>query len=249
MKAVIASQSEIRAGASYLDCFAPGNCVIYYGSLEFGERVRRESSWIPGVIHNRKAYRCRNYYPKLGKWLLAEEYAFIPYGDLPRIKDSLFEKYGEADCIFIRPDSGSKPFTGQLLELERFDKDYQNLGFYQLEPETLCVVSPPRNVENEWRFISVDRKIITGSQYRNGEKLYRLRCNEGPAFELAQEIANAGYDPDRVYCIDICQTKNGNYYLLEIGCFSCAGLYTCNKETIVKEVSRIALEEHKAYMG
>jgi hypothetical protein len=53
------------------------------------------------------------------------------------------------------------------------------------------------------------------------------------------------YNPDRAWTLDICMTEHGNFYVLEVGCFSCAGLYAMNFETVVREISRIALEDWK----
>jgi hypothetical protein len=40
--------------------------------------------------------------------------------------------------------------------------------------------------------------------------------------------------------MDICKTSDGAYHLLEIGGFSFADLYTCDKNAIVAEVSNAA---------
>ena len=60
----------------------------------------------------------------------------------------------------------------------------------------------------------------------------------------AQEAANL-YNPDRCWTIDVAKTEFGTYKVLEIGCFSCAGLYGNNLEKVVKAVSLAALDEWK----
>ena len=54
----------------------------------------------------------------------------IPFGELPRLKDNLFDTFGIEDKIFVRPDSPIKLFTGQTIQRQTFDKDYDYLGFY-----------------------------------------------------------------------------------------------------------------------
>ena len=49
-----------------------------------------------------------------------------------------------------------------------------------------------------------------------------------------------GYVPDPVWVMDICKTTDGEYHLLEIGVFSFANLYKCNKDSVVTAVSEIA---------
>ena len=57
-------------------------------------------------------------------------------------------------------------------------------------------------------------------------------------------LENVEFRPDPVFVIDICKADDGNFYLLEIGSFSCAGLYACNLEKIVSAVSKAAIEEY-----
>jgi len=242
MEAKIASY--LGDNASHLDLFDKDDCVIYYGSLNFAAQVKREAPWVPGVYYNKPAYECQRYYPALAKYdLLNANYMMLPYGDLIRLREFIIDKVGEQGCVFIRPSTGSKLFTGKVVCNEDWEKDVNYLGFYGAEPHELCVVAPPCNVEAEWRFVAVEGKIVAGSQYRAANKtdVKAGYCPE--AHRLASRVAASGYDPDPVWCIDICRTRMGNYYLLEIGCFSCAGLYECDKEVVVREVSRVALKE------
>ena len=66
------------------------------------------------------------------------------------------------------------------------------------------------------------------------------------AWSLASKIVKEEWQPDRAYTLDIC-LSDGKYSLLEANSFSCSGLYACPVEPIVREVSRIALEEWKEY--
>jgi len=66
---------------------------------------------------------------------------------------------------------------------------------------------------------------------------------DGDAKQRAQTIASCGYSPDPVWIIDICQTSDGEYHLLEIGGFSFADLYACDKSDIVNAVSNVALNQ------
>lgn len=223
--------------------YGPYDCVIVYGSLNFAESVR-QLAWVPGVYYNKNAYKCSAYYPKLAQYnLLNNDYVLIPYGDLLRQRDFLLRQIGEQGCVFIRPDSGSKIFTGRLVSGETFSKDVEYFCCQGAQQHDLCVVSSPKNVESEWRFVAVKQDVIAGSQYIKYGQLDVEASYPYEALELAQRVAKSGYQPDSVWCIDICRTRMGNYYLLEIGCFSCAGLYACDLEVIVREVSKVAKEE------
>lgn len=244
-----AEGAEERWGiSSYLDLFEKDDCVIYRGSLEFGGQVMREAPWIPGVYRDLPKYDCTNYYPKFGKYLLNEEYIMLPWGDLRRRKDWLFEKVGNSDAAFIRPNAGNKIFAGKVVYKENWDKDLELLGFYDVPDDELCVVCYPRNVGEEMRWVVVDGEIITGSVYKDEEgnvleEAVTLTKDSLSWRNAASILDNVKYHPERVWTFDTCFTKSRDYYVLEVGCFSCAGLYGAAMEPIVREVSRIALEE------
>jgi len=171
----------------------------------------------------------------------------LPWGDLKRQKDFLYDNLAEEDTIFLRPNSGLKTFTGKLIYKELFDNDLNILAYKDPEDHEIVIAAPPRMVMNEWRFIVVDKEVVTGSQYRFMQQSILRLNDDQKALNLAQEIAIQDYQPSLVWVVDICQTKSGNYYLLEVGCFSCAGLYACDLEIIVDKVSKAALKEWGDY--
>jgi hypothetical protein len=249
MRADIAHYIPQQSGQSYKDFYEPYSCVVFYGTLNFASQLVRETNWIPGAYNNSPGFDCTSYYPHIGHYLLTEKYAMLPYGDLQRQKVSLYQAYGQSDTIFIRPNSGGKVFTGQTVSYEHFDKDVSRLGFYDVAPSELVVVSPPRNVVDEWRFIVVDKKVIAGSQYRK-DNTKNVSPEVSPqARALADEVAAGPYQPARAWSLDICRTIHDNFYLLEIGCVSCAGWYACDPEPIIREISRVAGEEWESLSG
>ena len=229
------------------DLYEKEDCYIYYGTLNYAAEVRRKAKWIPGPYYHPTNYDCVHYYPKLGKYLLNSQYIMVPWGDIKRQKDFLYDTLAEDDTIFLRPNSGLKSFTGKLIYKELFDNDLNILAYKDPDPHDLVIAAPPRMVMNEWRFVVVDKKVITGSQYRFMQQCILKENDDKKALNLAEEIAQQDYQPARVWIIDICQTKAGNYYLLEVGCFSCAGLYRCNLNKIVSAVSDAALQEWMEY--
>ena len=60
---------------------------------------------------------------------------------------------------------------------------------------------------------------------------------------MCEEVLAHGWHPDPVYVIDIVEDNNGKFWLMELNSFSSAGLYACDKQAIVREVSAIATEE------
>lgn len=231
---------------AYLASFLQEDCVVFHGSLQFGAQIRREAKWIPGVFHNPPKYSCTAYYPALGEYLLNENYIMLPYGELKRRTEYLYEHLGQDRAIFIRPNVGDKLFTGKLVYKENFDKDVEMLGFYDVPPEALVVVAEPSNLNAEWRFVVTENGVAAGSQYRKGVMVWRDVAYPQEALDLANEIVKK-YKPDEAWVVDICLTKSGRYRLMEIGCFSCCGLYECNRDAVIAAVTAAALKEWESF--
>jgi len=243
--------------------YEENDCVVFYGSLNFGRKLRK-TSWIPGVYLKEKEYECTSYYPVFGDELIHSNYIMMPYGDLHRRKDFLFEHFGEE--LFIRPNSGFKNFTGTLVNRYNFDDTIQLCCFYDVEPDLLVIVSDVKDFQKEWRFVIVNGEVISGSLYRDwtigpeilspgsktrdlvllNSKSVKEYCTDENAFKYAEKVSKM-YSPDTAWTIDIALTSDNEYKTIEIGCFSCAGLYGNDLDKIVEKVSESAENEWIEY--
>ena len=239
----------------YLNAFPDYEPTIFYGSINFAQQVARESKWIPGVFYNKDAYKCSHFYPFLGKYHLAQEYAFLPWGSILEKKNWIFDTFGNNGCVFMRPDCGEKTFTGKVFTYERFEDEIKTLCYNEPQPNELVVISEPKNISKEWRFIVSDNKVVTGSLYKQ-DGFTKQKCfdinnhkDSGQQGSLSWLLHNIikDYQPDPIYCVDICQTKNGYYHLLELGAFTSCGLYRCNLREVVIAASEAAYKEWKEY--
>jgi hypothetical protein len=224
-------------------------CVIFYGSLNLAMMLSRSKDFNPHIFCTFANYECTKYYAYFGKFLLNKNYIMLPFGDLVRQKKFLFERVGQNGEMFVRPSSGAKIFTGQVVRLNTFNKDVELLGFYDVPPEAMIVVAPTQVIVNEWRLVVADKRVIACSRYEKGNvEAENYTPNE--VLQLAEEIVNTasflGFEPDKIWTLDICQDdseeRGESFKLLEIGSFSCADLYKCDVEPVVREVSRIAME-------
>jgi hypothetical protein len=226
-------------GAGMLDPPDIEGHVVFHGSLQGAQWVKDHTLWRPGAIENTPQLECRFYYPRLGPRLLNREHLFLPFGCLEDRKDDLFRWLGEAGCIFLRPDSNRKQFTGQIVRRETWEKDLDLASFYGVDPEMLVVVARPLVVRAEWRFFVCRGRVVTGSCYRRGEKRVRKRADE-KMMDVARDMLafalSRGYDPDPVWVLDICEDGAGEYRILEVGGFSSAGLYACNTNLLVQAI-------------
>jgi hypothetical protein len=230
----------------YFFWYGLDDCVVFVGSLQMAKYIRRHATWIPGVYCDFPKYRCVAYYSALGEHLHNSDYTILPFAELLRNQDQLYEHFGIDRTIFVRPDRGDKIFTGKIVYKEDFIKDVDMFGMGGPEPDDLVVISTPKVIDAEWRFVVVDKKVITGSQYKKDGVLWESRKNipQG-ALELAGEVASK-YEPDRAWVVDICYHEfSDTYRLMEIGGLSCAGLYDCDRDKVVEAVNIAAIDEFK----
>lgn len=249
--------------------FPKDDCIVFYGSLNFGTKLRK-MSWIPGVYLDEKKYECTSYYPIFGDLLVHKNYLMMPYGDLLRRKDQLYNMFNDGHTLpinklFIRPNSGLKSFTGTVLPYHDFEDGVKMCGFYGVEPDLLVIISDAKTLSKEWRFVVVNGEVISGSLYRDWSSPEKITpgtttkdyvlmnshsvkevCTDEGAIEFAKKCAKM-YDPESAWTLDVAQMGIGNYGVLEVGCFSGAGLYGNDLEKVVKAVTEAAEKEWKEY--
>lgn len=225
-----------------IDVFEDVDCVVTQTSINLALQISsQKKGWIPGPWLTEEKYRCSKYYPHIGDLLFNDCYVMMPRSEVLRNKKRLYNWLGLSNSVFMRPDSGLKSFTGKVIREEDFEKEWSWVEEFT-DPESLIVISTPKTIKFEWRFIVADKNVITGSQYNVAGEHSCSPIYPDKAYELAKEIAIV-YQPDTMFVIDICQGSDEEYYLLEIGAFSCAGLYDCNMATIVEHASYLAERE------
>ena len=204
-----------------------------------GDNENTDSKWI---------YECENYYPIFGNNLLNINHTFTTYKEFQNNREQYFEKYGTENALFIKPNSGEKTFTGMIILLDLFDKDIEFINRYSEVPDdTKIIVSEPYTIHKEYRFIVNQDKIITGSQYKDKSWHMEREIVRGEkSFTFAQSIVSTikiDYFTDPMWCLDIAELPDGQLKVLEIGCFSCCGFYSCNTMIIARNLRQYI--EHK----
>ncbi len=193
------------------------------------------------VLHRQAFLRFGVCACRYGKYLLNSDYIMLPFGELERCQDFMFDTLGRDGRIFVRPDSPLKLFTGQTASRATFAADVEFMGFYEFPASALVVVSSPKQIVNEWRFVIAGGKVVAGCQNkRAGQLEYRPEYRSPCVRILPQKLRHSIYQPDPVWIADICQSAQGEFRLLEIGGFSFSDLYSCNKAAVVTAVSNMA---------
>jgi len=227
-------------GCSYRETFPEDACVVAHGDIELVTRIHRERRWVPGAFCTVENFFCSSYACQYGRFLLNRDYIMLPFGELDRCKDFLFDSVGRDGRVFIRPDSPLKLFTGQIATRDTFADDLEFMAFYEFPPSTIVAVSSPKDIQYEWRFVVASHEVVAGCQYRKGAEFDCKPGYDRAAFDLAKSIAAVDYEPDPVWVMDICRTSDTSYHLLEIGGFSFADLYACDMADVVAAVSATA---------
>ena len=232
-----------------IDDIRSEECVITQTSINVAQQIMKEKMWIPGPWLTAKNYECTSYYPHLGKFLLNDPYVMMPRKDIPRHLNLLHKWIGKDDKLFMRPNSGLKPFTAQVFNLELqndesylFAKDWRWVEAFT-DTDTLIVIAGPKTIQAEYRFVIAGTEVVTGCQYMPEIAVGWTQ----KARDLAAEVAKE-YQPDPMFIVDIC-FDGEKYWLMEIGAFSIAGLYACKMEDIVLAAVKIAETEWNDIYG
>jgi hypothetical protein len=210
---------------------------IFYGSIALANQLKRDTNC--QVYYTPLIYDCSRYYHVLDKYLLNRDCVFTSFGSFRESPQRFFESYGTGkhNCIFVRPNSGDKLFTGCMVCEGVLTQDLKFINRYGLVPDNATIlVSTVKPIEEEIRFVVCGTNILTGSIYKRDNEVYHeevLPIND--AWQFAEQAVLTLPNTDLFWTLDVCRSNN-KLHVLEIGCFSCAGLYACDMDKIVKMV-------------
>lgn len=238
-------------GRRFIDPY--DDVIIFHGSLQHGRGVLK-TPFYPGIYLTLENYECYNYYGYFGDNLLNDKYTMMGLNDVLRNKNRIFGRFG-TEPIFIRPSNGYKSFPGQTLPYKNFEQEFNILtkSYGGLDLNTLVVISPAQEIEEEYRFIVIDGKVISGSMYmdkqsRSEWKAYYDRlCEDQGAMDFAIEMSQI-YQPDKTYTLDVCRLPNGEYKLIELNSFCCASMYGNDYDKVVEAVNDLCIKDFEDIM-
>jgi len=153
---------------------------------------------------------------------------FLPaLGDLClNFKGSYFKQVCQLDTSdvgkFCRSDSGSKLWSGQVLD-ERMLTQIRS----SLQPDDMMFLSAPREILRERRFWVKDEELVAWSCYLDVESEV-----DELSKEFAKHVANI-WTPDDVCVLDVC-TSDGEMKVVEFNAWSCSGFYGADPAKILE---------------
>lgn len=231
----------------------PTRPVVAYGSISWTRHLLAKGGMLSSYFHpiawmNLSELSCRSYYTHWNGYMLSRDFCFTTWKLLMDQWSSLFLKYGamtnSGRTIFVKPDQNLKIFSGRVVDVHSF-KDWYRMesDCYSIPPEELCVVSSPIPIDKEWRFFVFDRKVSTGSVYKEGGREAYGPAEDVQAEDVARMIAASEWQPDNAYVVDVGRS-GGNYGLVEIGSPNCCCLYEGDAGAFVDAASLLAEKEH-----
>ena len=214
--------------------------VWFHGSIQAAKAAQRVTKW---QVHAPwPSLRCAVYYSFLQKRLFQKDWMLTTVEGVKVDKDALFSsEFVEDETLFVRPDACDKLFTGMCLSLREFEEGYKRMTFYDPPPNTQVVVARPQKILAEARFLVVDKKIVTGSSYRNDGKGVHLPATP-KLLEEAEEMLKfclaQGYNPAPSWVLDLAY-DGVDWLILEVGASSCSGLYKCDTDLFIEALTRM----------
>jgi hypothetical protein len=98
------------------------------------------------------------------------------------------------------------------------------------------------------------RKVISSSQYRtytlspSGIPISVFDTDPGSPENVQKYVENVltevDWEPDLCYTIDVAETSDNELHILELNCFSAAGLYQCDISKVISKVRGIVIEDY-----
>jgi hypothetical protein len=215
--------------------------VVYYGSINTLLDIRQQEKSLPQPFawYDPLIFSCKNYYKQLKPFILPENPYFSTLGalDNSELVDYLYSQHGKDDVVFIRPNDNEKTFTGTLVRKTNLRTWSNDMTLRRYVPEaTEIIVSAPQKIVYEWRFIIVNEKVASGSQYMSNGFCDPMEGFDDRAACFAEEAASC-WSPYPVYIMDVGEVPGRGFVIVEIGPFNYAGLYQSDIRAIAKAIN------------
>lgn len=213
------------------------DCVVPYTSINTSRKIPsfigsffQESNFLYHKYTSLSSISYNDYY-------LNSDGILITFSQLKNNKKYLIDLFG-TDSVFIRPNSGSKLFTGFILKNDTWD--YQVSSIEQLtgtSNDSLILISSVKNIVLEARFIIVDKNVVAGSTYFKNSEKYESPIYPHSLRKLADIVAQDNSPPSPVYTCDIGILDDESVKIIELNSFNCAGWYAADIQSIISSVS------------
>lgn len=167
------------------------------------------------------------------------KFAFTKINNLNKRKWSLFINNAVDAKIFIRPESGSKSFSGFLIDIIEFDKFLEEIKSKKIG-DSICCISKPKKILAEWRLVCTATEVVTSSLYSFQGLLSSVKGCPPMVKEFAKKILVKLSNPPKMFVVDICMLEGSKELkLVEFNSIRSSGFYACDRDLIVKELIKV----------
>lgn len=191
--------------------------IFIFGAIKLA-RISKQKNWYPGSLlndnHNFEVYK--NYYKS----------NLLNYNSL--IVDVNDKLDWSSHRLFLRPTLDNKKFTGKAFTEDEWKSLLNNSDDFE---NFKIQVSTVKNIQKEIRFWVVGGKVITGSQYRLGNRVAYNALYDDDALKFAQDMVDI-YQLAEAFVIDICLSDD-EWKIVECGCINSAGFYLCDIQKLI----------------
>ena len=210
--------------------------VMAYGSTKLVKLVS-ELGLRPGVFFDYSTFNAMAWKESLGN-KMANDFMFCQISQLHH--ESVLDDCTK-NAFFIRPVMDLKAFSGSVkpegVTIEKFFADKFNGAPYEDYKNIMVAVTLPQVIDGEWRCFVVNRKFVTGSQYRiNGELKPNPSVPDGIE-EFVNDIANIWLPHD--HCVIDVAMIDGGLCVMEFNCINASGLYEADVEKLVDALNSL----------
>lgn len=203
---------------------------------------------LPWLYFNDADYAVATWSAKLiGEVPLLNVGFLMPLGILSETDPAHLRCMVQNKRVFIRPNSGNKPFAGFCMPIKSTLKEdlAEHLRIFNLDPTTLCYISGAQDISKvEWRFWIVERKIVAYTPYDWSGDIPWLEAPQN-VIDLATDVANLHWQPDIAFVVDIVTSlQDGSAHVCEINAASTSGVYDVDLHLLLSALRQAAFREH-----
>jgi hypothetical protein len=219
--------------------------VICVGAYSM-RHVAKRKNWFPGVYELGVTYRdCNRIF---GNHMLNFDAKFCSFYDVLVYQSEFFND----EPVFVRPIEDSKDFAGRVFDRPALKEMWYNLKALGgdadpagLTMETMVLLCKPQKIASEYRTWVVDGKVVTISQYKQGNRVVYYNDEQSCIRQYAQErvdSTNQMWDClPAAYVLDVAVMQDGSRKIVELNTLNAAGFYAANVPKLV-----MALEDMEA---
>jgi hypothetical protein len=193
-------------------------------------------------------YNCSTWLTHFGEFALNSKYLILSLSELWRRRAEILDYFQSLGELFIRPDSGLKPFHGGVINLTDYRSLEQLCNYLRQSKGFKVLVAPRQEIVNEWRCFMYGDRFVTGSRYTIcGEQFrYPIKQDVGLVQEIEEIVRSACWYPSALWSVDFCTpSRVGDHHelkVVELGSYHCAGVYASDLDKYIEAANDFAIK-------